>query len=66
MLILLIKSSLGLDCQNTGRLYTGRWVHMLQSLRQVVLVKRHLFVTYEGPRISAAVCMSRTIEHEQE
>jgi len=66
MLILRIKSSLGLDCRNTGRLYTGRRVHVLLSLRQVVLVKRGLSVTYEGPWISAAVCMSRTIENERE
>ena len=27
MLILIIKSRLGLDCRNTGHLYTGRSAH---------------------------------------
>ena len=33
MLILQIKLSLGLDCQNTGHLYTGGSVHGPWSLR---------------------------------
>jgi len=32
-LILRIKSSLGLDCRNTGRLYTGTTAHGPWSLR---------------------------------
>jgi len=65
-LILLIKSSLGLDCRNTGRLYTGTAAHGPWSLKYVHLVKRGLSVSYGTPRTSAAVCMSRTIENEQE
>jgi len=65
-LVLETKSSLGLDCQNTGHLYTGTATHGPWSLEYVLLVKRGLSVLYGNPRTSAAVCMSQTIESEQE
>ena len=63
MVVLETKSSLGLDCQNMGQLYTGTSAHRPRTL---MLVKRELYISSFYLQTSAIVCISQTMENEQE